>query len=59
MGVGIGLSVPYRAASQARTQAQGKTQVLRMRAIVTRAALAEAQQQTASERAETNSDDDP
>ena len=51
----IGASVTYRAASQARAQAQ----LLRMRATEMQAALLQAQQQKESEPAETNENGEP
>ncbi len=55
---GIGLSVSYRAASQARAQA-AEAQFLRMRAIEMQAALLQGQQQESSEQPEANSKSDP
>ena len=55
---GIGLSVSYRAASQARAQA-AQAQLLRMRAIEMQPALLRAQQQKSSEQAAANSKADP
>ena len=55
---GIGLSVSYRAASQARAQA-AQAQLLRMRAIEMQAALLQGQQQESSEQAEANGKAEP
>ena len=55
---GIGLSVSYRAASQARAQA-ARAQFLRMRAVEMQATLLRGQQQESSEQAEANSKSDP
>ncbi len=55
---GIGLSVSYRTASQARAQA-ARAQFLRMRAVEMQATLLRGQQQESSEQAEANSKSDP
>ena len=55
---GIGLSVSYRAASQARAQA-AQAQFLRMRAVEMQAALLQGQQQASPEQAEANGKSEP